>query len=196
MTQSLNGKFVSVGDFVGEEMEYLSEDPTTFEENGKLFASIPGIVEINPNKRTIKIKNSLKKRIEIKIGDYVIGKVSMERKFTVGLRIYKVGNFFVLKSNKFANVHVSNVSKQYIERLSEAFKKTDVVRARVIGKVGKEYELTTQGQKLGVISCDCTVCGTNLNRKGRDFLECPFCGKREKRKIASDYGSIEEKFEF
>ena len=133
MTQSLNGKFVSVGDFVAEEMEYLSEDPTTYEQNGKLYASTSGKIEINPNKRTITIKNGLKKRIEIKIGDYVIGKVSMERKFTVGLRIYKVGNFFVLKSHKFANVHVSNVSKQYIERLSEAFKKTDVVRARVIG---------------------------------------------------------------
>ena len=196
MTQSLNGKFVSVGDFVGEEMEYLSEDPTTFEQNGKLYASTPGIVEINPNKRTIRIKNSTSKRKEIKIGDYVIGRVTMERKFTVGLRIYKVGDSFVLKSHKFANIHVSNVSKQYIERLGEAFKKTDIVRAKVIGQVGKEFELTTQGQKLGVISCDCTVCGSTLNRKGRDFLECPFCGKREKRKIASDFNSVQEKIEF
>jgi len=196
MTQGLNGKFVSIGDFVGEEMEYLSEDPTTYEKNGKLYASTSGKIEINPNKRTITIKNGKIKKKEIKIGDIVIGRVTMERKFTVGLRIYKIGDYFMLNPNKFANIHVSNVSKQYIERLGEAFKKTDIVRARVIGKVGKELELTTQSQKLGVISCDCTVCGTKLTRKGRNFLECPFCGKREKRKISSDYEKIEEKFKF
>ena len=96
----------------------------------------------------------------------------------------------------YGNIHVSKVSKQYIESLKEAFKKTDYVRAKVLKKVGTEYELTTEGSRLGVITADCTVCGTKLLRKGRNFLECPFCGKREKRKLANDFGSVDEIIEF
>ena len=110
--------------------------------------------------------------------------------------VYKVGDRIQFDSNYYGNVHVSNVSKQYVESLKEGFKLTDIIRAKVIKRVENEYELSTVGPRFGVISADCPICGTRLERKGRDLLNCPFCGKKEKRKLASDYGNIDEKIKF
>ncbi len=199
MSQSINGKFVNIGEYIGEEMEYMSENETIIHvsDDGKLYASINGIVKINPAKRTVTIVNNLvKKRGSINPGDYIIGRIGFERKFTVGLKILKSKDQILFERNEYGNIHVSHVSTRYIEKLDDAFKKTDYVRAKVLSKVGKEYELTTEGSHLGVIHADCPTCGTTLEKKGRDFLECPFCGLRVRRKFADDYGQVEEQIRF
>jgi exosome complex RNA-binding protein Csl4 len=194
MAQNLNGKLVTCGEFLADAEEYVAEDITlVFEEQGKLFASITGIVVINPLKRTITIKNEREaKQPAIKLGDIVIGRVEFERKFNVGLKIFKVNQRFIYDADINGNVHISNVSRDYVESLSAAYRMTDLVRGKVIG-VGKEYELSTNGPKLGVVHADCLMCGTRLARRGRNYLECPFCGKKENRVLANDYEQIDEK---
>lgn len=194
MTESAKNKFVVVGDFLGNIEEYLPvEDNTVYEDEGKLYAAVNGYIDINPLKRTIKVKRAQRRgRPKISEGDDVIAQVWMNRKFTVGVEICKVKDTILADSRFRANIHVSNVSRKYIERLDDAYRRTDWIRAKVI-ESGIEYELTTEGHQYGVIFAQCTVCGTTLERRGKDFLQCTFCGKREQRKIASDYGNVREK---
>lgn len=194
MTQSMKKKLVVVGDCLGNIEEYLPvDDNTVYEDEGKLYAAVNGYLEINPLKRTIKVKRAQRRgRPKIKVGDDVIAQVWTNRRYTVGVEICKVKDTILADSRFRANIHVSNVSKRYIERLDDAYRRTDWIRAKVT-EVGMEYELTTEGHQYGVITAQCSVCGTHLERRGKDFLQCTFCGKREQRKIASDYGNVREK---
>jgi exosome complex component CSL4 len=190
MTEVNHGKFVMIGDFIAGAEEYAYEDTARIHEiNGKLYASIPGIVTIDPLKRTINLENPDPNltRHDINPGDLVIGQADFMRKYTVGMQLYKVRDKYVLNDSIYGNIHISNVSSRYIEKIEEAFKKTDIIRAQVIKKVGTEYELTTDGPDLGVISCECMVCGTKMEKKGSKNVECPFCGNKGMRKLSNDY---------
>ncbi|MHA1819470.1 MAG: exosome complex RNA-binding protein Csl4 [Promethearchaeota archaeon] len=191
MPSIVDGKFVIVGEYLGDEMEYVAEDSTKiYEQDGKLYAAITGNLKVNARRRTLNIKPArIPKRPFITRGDLIIGRVDYVRKFTVGVRIFKVNNYFIFdNSNLYGNIHVSNVSKQYIEKIDDAFKKTDIVRAKILRNEGLEYEMVTDSPFLGVILADCPVCGTTLVKKGRDFLECPYCGYESRRKLSNDYG--------
>lgn len=195
MSNDLNGKFVTVGQYLGEEMEYVAEDSSkVYEQKGKLYSATNGTVKIDPLKRTVNIiPTQPKKRPEILPNDIVIGRVEFVRKFTVGLQLIKVGPKLLLDTLIYGNIHVSNASKKYVEKLEDAYKKTDLVRARILKKVGMEYEMSTEGNNLGAISADCTICGTTMVRMGRNMVQCPFCGNKEQREMAQDYGDISEK---
>ncbi|MHA1729988.1 MAG: exosome complex RNA-binding protein Csl4 [Promethearchaeota archaeon] len=198
MTENINGKFVTVGEFIGTELEYLPEqEGDIYSQDGKLYASISGTLQINPRKRTAIIKTDLKsKRPTIISGDIVIGRVQFERKFTVGIKILKVGKKLLYNMNKFGNIHISNVSTQYIKNLEDAFKSTDIIRGKIIEMSTDEYEISTEGYNLGVIACNCPICGQKMLKKREDLLICPFCGKEERRKIAKDYENIIEQIQF
>jgi exosome complex component CSL4 len=190
MTEIKHGTFVMIGDCIGGAEEYAYEDDTRIhEQDGKLFASIPGIVAIDPLKRTINIENPDPNigQLEIKPGDIVVGQAEFMRKYTVGLKLYKVNDRLIYADSIYANIHISKISNYYIEKVQEAFKKSDIIRARVIQQLGTEYELTTDGPDLGVLHADCTICGTKMEKKGHKNVVCPFCGNKGMRKLADDY---------
>ena len=140
MAAKIDGKFVTVGDYIGEEMEYIPVDSTKiYERNGKLYAAVTGIVRVNPLKRTVSIIESWKpKRKPIKPGDVVIGIVEIVRRFTVGVRIMAINGRYIFDNKTlYGNIHVSNVASSYIEKIADVFKKTDVVRARVLLQTGR-----------------------------------------------------------
>lgn len=190
MTEAKHGTFIMIGDCIAGAEEYAYEDPLRIhEKKGKLHASIAGIVVINPLKRTINIENpdpNLTQH-EINPGDIVVGQAEFMRKFTVGLRLYQVGDHTILNDSVYGNIHISNITNRYIDNVEEAFKKTDIIRAQVIKRLGTEYELSTDGPNLGVISSACTVCGTNMEKRGVKNVECPFCGNKGLRKLSDDY---------
>jgi len=190
MIEVKHGKFVMIGDFIGGAEEYAYEDTSRIhEKDGNLFASIAGIVTIDPLKRTINVENPDPNinQHEVKVGDIILGQAEFLRKYTIGLKMYIVNDRFILDNTLYGNVHISKVSNYYIEKVEEAFKKTDIIRAQVVQKFGTEYELTTDGPNLGVVSCACTVCGTKMKKKGQKNVECPFCGNKGLRKLSNDY---------
>ena len=85
---------------------------------------------------------------------------------------------------------------KFIEKISDAFQITDIVRAKVIRQEQNEYSLSTVGKNLGVIHADCSICGTTLEKIGVDRLRCPRCGNIENRKLASDYGNVTENLRY
>jgi exosome complex component CSL4 len=88
------------------------------------------------------------------------------------------------------------ISHKYIEKISDAFQITDIVRFKVIGQKENEYILSTVGKDLGVIHADCSICGTPLDKIGFNKLRCSRCGNVESRMIASDYRNVNQSLRY
>jgi exosome complex component CSL4 len=83
------------------------------------------------------------------------------------------------------DIHVSNVRDSYVKRLSDEFRPSDLVRARVI-EVDR-MRLTTSEDSLGVVKAYCSNCRGELVLEGKK-LKCPVCNMTETRKISTEYG--------
>jgi exosome complex component CSL4 len=195
MSANMN-KYVTIGSELCNLEEYLGDSTTTYIEDGKIFAATPGFIQIDVKNRTIRVDNKTEKKRNIpQKGDTVIIMVDVIRKHSAGCTIFKL-NHKLIESGVIGNIHVSNMSKRYIENIFEAFQKTDIVRAQVVGREGRELKLSTSALNAGVIQSQCKYCGTMLVRKNRDQLSCNFCGNTERRIIAPDYGMTNEMVTF
>lgn len=195
MKNSVNKKkledkdIVLTGDYLGVVEEFLPEKRSTYVKDGEIYATKSGMVNIDKDKRELEIHTHQEKdRKTIKIGDIVLGTILFLRKYSVGLNFYTVNRKLNFGAYYFANIHVSQISNKYVEKIKHAFQITDIIRARVIEEKANEFDISTIGKNLGVIHADCSICGTTLNKIGFDKLKCSVCGNVETRKLANDYG--------
>ena len=194
-----NNEIVLTGQYLGVVEEFLPDKQTTFVKDGQIYATISGLLNIDHEKRKIKININPKQeenRKTIKVGDVVIGVILFLRQYSVGINFYTVNQKIHFNSRNFGNIHVSQISDRYVERIQEAFQITDIIRARVIKLNFTEYDLSTSEKKLGVIYADCVICGTPLVQTGYNKLRCERCGNHETRKIASDYRNVDKPLRF
>ena len=193
-----NKDVVITGQFLGVVEEFLPDEQTTFVKAGKIHATKTGTVSIDDKRKIEVITHNEKDRKTVKIGDIVIGTVAFLRKFSIGMHFYSINQKIHFNSSYLGNIHISQISNKYVEKIIEAFQITDIVRAKVIEQNGTEYKLSTSGRDLGVIHADCSICGTPLDKsKDRfDKLTCSLCGNIEYRKIANDYGNVESNLRF
>ena len=188
---------VFTGEYLGVVEEFLPDKKSTFVQDGQIFATISGILNIDEAKRELEIlDDEADNRKLIKVGDIVIGVILFIRQYSVGLHFYAVNNKIHFNSNYFGNIHVSEISDRYVEKIQDAFQKTDIIRARVIKLQYNEFDLSTSGKNLGVVHADCVVCGTTLKKINFNKLQCPRCGSTETRKLTGDYGNITENLRF
>ncbi len=186
-----SNEIVLTGDYLGVVEEYLPDKQSMFVKDGKIFATKSGMLSIDEKKRKLEISTHQEKdRKTIRIGDIIVGTVLFLRKFSVGINFYTINDKIHFNSSYLGNIHVSQISNKYIEKIKDAFQITDIVRAKVTEESCNEYTLTTVGKDLGVIRADCVMCGTELEKIGYNKLKCSFCGNLEKRKISDDYGNI------
>jgi exosome complex component CSL4 len=192
-----NKDIVLTGQYLGVVEEFLPDKQTTFIKEGQIYASKSGLINIDEKKREIEIQTHQEKdRKVVKKGDIVIGTILFLRQYSVGVNFYTVNSKLHFNSYYFGNVHVSQISDRYIDKIHDAFQITDIIRARVIDQNYNEYKLTTVGKSLGVIYADCVICGTPLKKIGYNKLRCERCGNVETRKIANDYGDVHENLRF
>jgi len=190
-------EIVTTGQYLGVIEEFLPDKKTTFIKEGQIFSTTTGTVAINDEKREIEIKTHQEdKRKTVKLGDVVIGTILFLRKYSVGLSFYTINNKLHFNSSYMGNIHVSQISNKYIERINDAFQITDIIRAKVIAENSGEFTLSTVGKNLGVIHSDCAICGTKQTRVGFDKLKCTRCGNFEKRKLSEDFGDVSEKLRY
>ena len=196
--ESLNDKkIVITGEFLGVVEEFLPDKQSTFIKEGQIYATKSGLININSKERKLGISTCQEDdRKVVKVGDVVIGVVLFLRKFSIGMRIYLINKKVHFNSSSFGNVHVSQISNKYVEKIPDAFQITDILRAKVIEQNYNEYKLSTSGKNLGVIYADCVICGKPLNRIRPDKLRCERCGNVETRKLSEDYRDIKEKLRF
>ena len=192
-----NNDIVLTGQYLGVVEEYLPDKQSTYIREGQIYATITGIVKIDKNRRAIEImSNQDEDRKILKIGDIIIGTIRFLRLYSVGISFATINNKIHFNSSYFGNIHVSHISKRFIEKISDAFQITDIVRAKVIRQEENEFSLSTTGNNFGVIHADCSICGTTLEKIGPEKLRCTRCGNVENRKLASDYGNVTENLRY
>jgi len=192
-----NKEIVLTGQYLGVVEEYLPDKQSTYVREGQIYATKTGIVNINKDRRAIEIKSHQEEdRKTVKINDIIIGTILFLRLYSVGISFATINNKIHFNSSYFGNIHVSHISHKFIEKISDAFQITDIVRAKVIRQEQNEYSLNTVGKNLGVIHADCGICGTTLEKIGVNKLRCPRCGNVENRKLASDYGNVTESLRY
>jgi len=192
-----NNEIALTGQYLGVVEEYLPDKQSTYVREGQIYATKTGIVNINKDRRAIEIKSHQEEdRKIVKINDIIIGTILFLRLYSVGISFATINNKIHFNSSYFGNIHVSHISHKFIEKISDAFQITDIVRAKVIRQEQNEYSLSTVGKNFGVIHADCSICGTTLEKIGVDKLRCPRCGNVENRKLASDYGNVTENLRY
>ena len=192
-----NNEIAITGQYLGVVEEYLPNKQSTYVREGQIYATKTGIVNINKDRRAIEIKSHQEDdRRTVKINDIIIGTIRFLRLYSVGISFATINNKIHFNSSYFGNIHVSHISHKFIEKISDAFQITDIVRAKVIRQEQNEYRLSTVGKNFGVIHADCSICGTTLEKIGVDRLRCPRCGNVENRKLASDYGNVTESLRY
>jgi len=174
------------GDLIGASEEYLPGDGT-YEERGKIFATITGKVETDKKDRTVRVIPVMKTPPMLKTGDIVVGRVVDLKNAVVLIDIARIKGH---ENREIANadqgaIHISNVKDSYVSKLETEFGQQDIIKARVIDD--KSLRLSTVEKDLGVIKALCSRCRTPLVRK-QNKLECPSCERIETRKISEDYG--------
>ncbi|UCD00909.1 MAG: exosome complex RNA-binding protein Csl4 [Promethearchaeota archaeon] len=196
--KSLNGNdIVLTGDYLGVVEEFLPDKQSTFIKDGQIFASKTGFITINKKERKIEISTHQEKdRKIVKIGDIVIGTILFLRQYSVGINFYTINKKIHFNSSYFGNIHVSQISDRYVDKINDAFQITDILRARVVAQDYNEYKLSTAGKELGVIYADCVICGNSLTKIGYNKLKCNRCGNIESRKLASDFGNVTNNLRF
>ncbi len=192
-----DGDIIVTGDYLGVVEEFLPDKQSTFTKEGKIYATKTGLITVDNKERKIEISTHQEKdRKVVKIGDTVIGVILFLRLYSVGISFYTINKKIHFNSNYFGNIHVSQISDKYVEKIHDAFQITDIVRARVVQQEYNEYKLSTTGKHLGVIYADCVICGNPLSKIGYNKLKCERCGNVESRKLANDYGNVTNNLRF
>jgi len=179
------GSFVLPGDWLGV-IEEFSPNEGTYDEGGIIFASHAGIVLIDKVERRVKVI-PFESHPFIKKGSLVLGMVVNTGKILSMVDIARIGGK-TLSSPYSGVIHVSQISNQFIDKPSDAFKIGDIVKARIIEVRSELIQLSTIGKNLGVVLAFCSKCGSPLDPKSNGVLTCSTCGNKEKRKISIDYG--------
>ena len=180
-----SGKFVIPGEKLGVIEEFMP-GPGTYVHNGTIYSKITGRTLVDVLNKKISVYPMVHTVAVPRVGSIVVGQVySVQSKVSI-IRIWRIGK--KLLSGFFSGIiHISDVAREYIEYMHDAYKIGDIVRAKVISEKNRAYHLSTAEKNLGVIFAFCSNCGALL-RLERGRLKCPRCGNIEKRKVASDYG--------
>lgn len=183
-----SGDFVIPGDVLGVGEEFMP-GIGAYEEDGIIYSSVAGIVDLDMQKR----KASVEARTDLppvpREGDAVICEVvDLRSQMAMVELLAKSGQLDrALSIPTKGRVYISQSSKRYVTNLQNEFRIGDILRARVRDTRKYPVELSTVDADLGVILGLCTKCRHVLKKKGSK-LTCPNCGNVETRKMASDYG--------
>lgn len=185
----IENRLVLPGDEIARAEEFLAGYGTYEDENGILRASVVGCPKFDMKERIAMVHSVTSTPPVIRKGDLVIGKIKeIKGVIAIVTLVAKRGvNRTIATGEPDAVLHISKVSKTYMDDFSRAYRIGDVIRARVI-QAKPQVQITTEGPELGVISATCPQCQVSLVKKGRNLLQCPICEKTSMRKIALDYG--------
>jgi exosome complex component CSL4 len=177
------------GDEIGTAEEYIAGEGT-FEQDGKIFSSNTGYLDIDKNEMIVRVKPATSTPVILKINDLVYGVVYDIKGSMVLVNVSKVigEDRDIAMGDTMGSLHISKIQEEYLKDIGEAFKVSDIVRAKVI-QVEPSLQLTTNGRNQGVIVANCIECQMPLEKKGRDLI-CPQCETKYRKKLAEDYGTV------
>ncbi|MEM2868956.1 MAG: exosome complex RNA-binding protein Csl4 [Thermoplasmata archaeon] len=179
-------RMVLPGEEIGTMEEFLPGQGT-YEENGKIYSALAGVLEIDPREMVTNIR-AFNPPVKLKIGDAVIGRVTDIRSSMVEVELIKVaGKDRAISDQGVASIHIAHISENYVPDIESQFRLLDYIRAKVI-QVTPSIQLSTVGPEFGVIRALCSVCRIPMVVKG-EHLYCEACHRTESRKLARSYGT-------
>lgn len=182
----IKNKMVLPGDKLSTSEELLSGDGT-FEEDGIIRAARVGDYIIDEKHRKATVKPATSIPVILKKGDIVLAEVRMMRSsMVIADVIHVIGKKRPISGDTNGTLRVSEISKGYIKDPTDVFSIGDIFRAKVT-QVNPNLQLDTKDNNMGVIRALCTKCRNPLIQKEK-ILECEYCGNKEKRLTAMDFG--------
>lgn len=177
--------------FPGDELgvaEQFMPGPGTYEEDGKVYAAWLGEATLDPKEFTAKVTPRTTTPATFEEGDLVIGRVvSLRKSFaSVEIKAKAADPDREPISEARGTLHISKISKDYIDQIEDAFRIGDIIRGRVI-EVEPAVQLLTKDDELGVLLARCPKCRTVMETKGHGLV-CPDCDWKSRGKLAADYG--------
>ena len=128
----------------------------------------------------------------LKKNDYILGQVFDSIGNIVIISIKKTMDKKIILPSIFGVLHISEIDNRFIKNIKDEYKIGDIVKLRVKEITKWGINLSSKGdEESGVILGFCSNCREQLVKEG-DHLKCLNCGNIEYRKIAINYGKMEE----
>lgn len=182
-----SGDLVMPGDFLAVSEQFLPGQGA-YDDEGFIKSTTSGNVYINIKSKEIEVISKSGGPVLLKKGDIIFGQIKDLRgqRALVDIQTKKgCSRGFALPYK--AAIHISQVTKGYLDRLNEAFRIGDIIEAEIIKVMGDNVDLTTIEDNCGVIKAMCTRCRNYMNPSNGNELYCDRCNHKEKRKISSNY---------
>lgn len=181
-------KIVIPGEEIGICEEFIGAEGT-YEDNGKIFSAILGVLELDLKEKTARVRPTNPPTI-LQERDVVIATITDLRNSLASVSIVKVeGKDRKISGDRSGSIRIANISDSYVSDIHSELRIGDTIRGKVI-QVKPSLQLTTKATHLGVLNALCTRCRFPLKRKGKELF-CENCTRTETRKTASDYGDVE-----
>lgn len=180
-------QIVMPGDKLGIIEQYLLGEGT-YDDNGEIKSSVLGNVKINQKMKVISVESDAKPAL-LKVGDIVYGQITDIKPQRANVKIECMkDNGRPLALPYMGAIHISQAKKDYLEKLSDAFRIGDIVQAKVVKITGDNVDLGTVDDDCGVLRAMCTRCRDFMHTtKKKNELQCNTCNKKEKRKVSKNY---------
>ncbi len=180
-----SGLLVVPGESLGVIEEFTS-GPGTYVEGGTIHSKVTGRTLLDMLNKEVSVYPLIPIAIVPKVGDIVTGLVSDVKSKNAVLTIFQIGDKPLSGFFK-GDLHISGVSRGYIDNMFSVCKAGDIMKAKVISTANRSFFLSTIDNDLGVIYSLCSRCGHVLHTENRG-LSCSNCGNFERRKLSPDYG--------
>jgi exosome complex component CSL4 len=179
-----SGDLVMPGDFLAVSEQFLPGQGA-YDDDGFIKSTTSGNVSINVKTKEISVISKSGGPLLLKKGDIVYGQIRDLRgqRALVDIQTKKdCDRSFALPYK--AAIHISQVNKGYLDRLTEAFRIGDIIEAEVVKVMGDNVDLSTVNDNCGVIKAMCTRCRHYMKpSKNTNELFCENCNRKEKRKL-------------
>lgn len=184
-------EIVLPGEEIGTTEEYIAGSGT-FEKDGKIIASVLGILKIDEKEKQVSIipLNPLpiirKQSIVYGVVEEIKDVVAIVDVISVDSKLREVAGV------SQGAIHISKISPKFVESIQSMLRIGDIVRAGVL-QAEPMLQLYTNEPHLGVVKAYCIRCRGVLIRKPHmkeDTLYCENCDRFETRKVAKDYGHV------
>jgi exosome complex component CSL4 len=182
--------------FPGDELAIAEEfvpGPGTYEQDGKVYAAWLGLPELNTTDFTASVKPVVKTPVVLREGDEVIGVIHDTRSSMAIVDVVARADqpLREIAGDTNGTLHISKVSDDYVSSMDDAFKRGDLIRAKVTG-TDPSLQLTTKEPQLGIMKSRCPRCATAMVVRGEpptQGLVCPECEWKDLGKISNLYGT-------
>lgn len=167
-------------EFIGGKGTYTEED--------HIYSSVTGKVIVDLENHEISVLAKPQSAIIPKNGDVALGSIVNVSRQMVTVSISYINNKAVHPSYTMV-IHISQLSKDYLETADDAVCLADIVRVKIIDAKTIPLQGSLIGSQLGVVLATCSQCGAELEKIGRNKLKCSECSYIQRRKTTIDYGS-------